>query len=524
MMFVYSVTPILSQNYATIFIYRKNQLKNSGTGYSLLIDKSEITRVLPGSRVEYRLYKNGTIEVLCAEINDSKEKELSYYCRLNFTVEKGKTYYLRGDANNLEQVSERVGKSELEHHENFTGGIILKEDLAGKNYMKNQFDAMEKNLERETAEPTQKSTFEIVILSPKINGQEITTDQNAIKVSGYIKPYIEIMGGEINNQSLIFDENGNFSKMLNLKEGINKVHVSVKDLNGRSQEKSFNIVYQPKELQSKVVAINEGQKEVTYRGSDPFKGTNLSNQAKELKPGKYYALLIGINAYSGFWKPLKNATNDAMSIEKLLTDNYKFEVFKTLYDKQATRDAIIKELEWLVKTVGENDNVLIYYSGHGEFKKELNKGYWVPVDATTASTSNYISNSDIQTFLAGIPSKHTLLVSDACFSGDIFRGSVTSAAFENTDKYYQKTYDLKSRQAISSGGLEPVMDGGKDSHSVFAYYLIQALTTNTSKYFDASQLFSKIKIPVGNNSEQSPDFNPIKNTGDEGGNFIFIRK
>ena len=95
---------------------------------------------------------------------------------------------------------------------------------------------------------------------------------------------------------------------------------------------------------------------------------------------------------------------------------------------------------------------------------------------------------------------------------------------ENTEKYYANTYNAKSRQAISSGGIEPVMDGGKEGHSVFSYYLLQALKTNDTKYFDSSQLYNKIKVPVVNNSDQSPNFNPIKNTGDEGGHFLFIKK
>jgi hypothetical protein len=52
---------------------------------------------------------------------------------------------------------------------------------------------------------------------------------------------------------------------------------------------------------------------------------------------------------------------------------------------------------------------LVFSSGHGDYKKSLNKGYWVPVDAQTESTVGFISNSDIQTFLGGIPSKHTHL-------------------------------------------------------------------------------------------------------------------
>ncbi|MBI4648795.1 MAG: caspase family protein [Bacteroidia bacterium] len=263
-----------------------------------------------------------------------------------------------------------------------------------------------------------------------------------------------------------------------------------------------------------------------YRGGgDPLKGLNVSEAKREMQFGNYYALIVGIDKYKGEWPALKNAVQDAKAVEQVLKSKYKFDYFRTLYDEQATRESIIKEMEWLVANVKSTDNVFIYYSGHGDFKQALNKGYWVPNDATVMqTTSQYISNSDIQTFLSGISSKHTLLISDACFSGDIFRGNTITVPFENSEKYYHKVNDLSSRQAISSGGIEPVMDGGKDGHSVFAYYLLKTLQNNSFKYFDASQLFDKIKVPIVNNSNQSPNFSPIKNTGDEGGQFIFILK
>ncbi|MFH1321201.1 MAG: caspase family protein [Bacteroidota bacterium] len=269
---------------------------------------------------------------------------------------------------------------------------------------------------------------------------------------------------------------------------------------------------------------SESQSQSLYRGSgDPLKGLNVS-KAKKIQAGNYYALLIGIDNYKGIWTPLNNAVRDAQSIERLLRSKYQFDNFKTLYDAEATRGNIIDAFVWLVENVKEKDNVFIYYSGHGEFRKSLNKGYWVPVDAQTESLSIYISNSDIQTFLGGIKSKHTLLISDACFSGDIFRGKTVSVPFENSEKYYTEVFNLASRQAITSGGIEPVMDGGRDGHSVFAYYLLKALNNNENIYIDASQLYEGIKIPVINNSDQSPKLHPIKNTGDEGGQFLFIRK
>ena len=262
-----------------------------------------------------------------------------------------------------------------------------------------------------------------------------------------------------------------------------------------------------------------------YRGGgDPLKGLNISEATNEMIRGNYYALLVGIDKYQGEWSPLKNAVNDARVIENLLRSNYGFNQFITLYDQEATRTNVIKQLEWLVENVQEDDNVFIYYSGHGEYKENINKGFWVPYDASSKSVSGYISNNDIQAFLSGIRSKHTLLISDACFSGDIFRGNTMAVPFENSEKYYNKVHHLASRKAITSGGLEPVMDGGREGHSVFAYYLIKSLRNNSSKYYDASQLFHDIKIPVVNNSEQSPRFEPIKNTGDEGGQFIFIKQ
>jgi len=259
-------------------------------------------------------------------------------------------------------------------------------------------------------------------------------------------------------------------------------------------------------------------------GNDPLKGLNVAQAMKSVQVGNYYGLVIGINSYSGEWPPLRNGVSDAQAVAKTLSEKYEFDQLKTLYDKEATRDNILKEFEWLMNTAKENDNVFIYYSGHGEFIENMDKGFWVPVDASSKSISKYISNEDIRSFLSGIISKHTLLVTDACFAGDIFRGKTMTIPYENSTKYYHKVYSLRSRKALTSGGVEPVMDKGKEGHSIFAYYFLQALQNNNEKYFDAGQIYDFVKIPVVNNSYQTPEYSPVRNAGDEGGQFIFIMK
>ena len=259
-------------------------------------------------------------------------------------------------------------------------------------------------------------------------------------------------------------------------------------------------------------------------GNDPLKGLNVAQAMKAVEVGEYYGLIIGIDEYSGEWQPLRNAVNDAKGVAELLTSKYTFTSLKTMYNKEATRDNILAEFERLMGTVKANDNVFIYYSGHGEYIENMDKGFWVPSDATGKSVSKYISNEDIRAFLSGIPSKHTLLVTDACFSGDIFRGKTMTIPYENSTKYYSKMYSLNSRKALTSGGVEPVMDKGKENHSIFAYYFLQALRNNSEKFIDAGQVFDFLKIPVVNNSMQTPAYSPIRNAGDEGGQFIFIMK
>ncbi len=248
-----------------------------------------------------------------------------------------------------------------------------------------------------------------------------------------------------------------------------------------------------------------------------------SGSGESIENTRYVALVIGVNSYSGTWPQLNNAVNDARGVAAELQKDYNFSVVRTVYDKEATRAKIMAELEWCVDNLTEKDNLVIFYSGHGEFKESLNKGFWVPVDALTNATSQLISNSDLHTFIASIRTKHTLLIADACFSGDITRGRMNYPV-EDNEKFYRKAHSLMSRHAITSGGIEPVMDGGKEGHSIFTYYLIKALRENKAKFIDATHMFDNIKVPIVNNSDQSPKYLPLKNTGDEGGEFIFYRK
>ena len=240
--------------------------------------------------------------------------------------------------------------------------------------------------------------------------------------------------------------------------------------------------------------------------------------------GRSYAIVIGIDSYTGIWPRLKNAANDARAVARLLTTQFKFERVDSLINEKATRSNILQMIETVGRTIRPEDRLLIYYSGHGRKEPPYNKGYWVPVDATERSIGQYISNRDIQDYMAGMNARHVLLVADACFAADIFKGGALREDFEDTPNYYRHIAGIRSRKAMTSGGDEPVMDEGAPGHSIFAGYFIKALQGIQKPYFSAWEVFKSLRIPVANNSDQEPQFDAVKNTGDEGGEFLFVRR
>ena len=109
------------------------------------------------------------------------------------------------------------------------------------------------------------------------------------------------------------------------------------------------------------------------RGSnDPLKGLKAAKAIQEVSVGRYFALIIGIDNYTGEWKPLKNAVNDAKAVEKQLSTTYEFQSIRTLFKRTShTLKYFIKEYEWLMANIKEDDNLLIFYSGHGDYNESF---------------------------------------------------------------------------------------------------------------------------------------------------------
>ena len=239
------------------------------------------------------------------------------------------------------------------------------------------------------------------------------------------------------------------------------------------------------------------------------------------KLGRYKALIIGINDYKGPKIPdLETATNDATAFAKVLKEKYGFEV-KLLLDREATKEAIYRELRRLTGSTKPNDSVLIYFAGHGDLDRTYDGGWWIPADAIGGNPVTYLDNIQVQKAMRSMKARHVLLVSDACYSGTLF-GEARSLPAVIDDKYYLSLYNEKSRWGMTSGNKTPVSDQGTGGHSVFAYQLIKELGESDKPFLSTHELYARIAPVIANNAEQTPICRPILNTGDQGGEFVFV--
>ena len=236
------------------------------------------------------------------------------------------------------------------------------------------------------------------------------------------------------------------------------------------------------------------------------------NEAKQLASyGKFYAVVIGESNYRKL-EPLPTAVGDARAVAQLLASQYGFEVTKL---EDARSQEILAALRAAAKRMTPDDNLLVYYAGHGTIR--AGKGYWQPVD-DDVDMINAISPALMKDALIDAPGRRTLLIADSCYSGALARGVTPGGAAGK-----------RSRIMISSGGDHPVIDSVDGQHSIFTRALLDVLGQPPAKVTDVQRVFAPVRDKVVDAArraghEQKPELAVIAEVGDEGGTFFFVRR
>lgn len=243
-------------------------------------------------------------------------------------------------------------------------------------------------------------------------------------------------------------------------------------------------------------------------------GRNIGNPDGN-PTGVNHLLVIAIDDYQ-FCPKLNNCVRDAEDFTRLLVEKYRFEQSNTqsLVNNNANRKTILDTIRDLRQKVKPQDNLLIYYSGHGQTVDGV--GYLIPVDAQPDSDADFVSANDLKNRLDQIGCFHIVLLVDACFSGSLFssfKNATTHVAGENR----------RSRSGLAaSHSREQALDGNPGENSPFANRLIRNLRENEHP-LGMQALASRVIDEVHRLSEnrQTPVYKSLNVRGDDAGQFVF---
>ncbi|MCD6065535.1 MAG: hypothetical protein K0S33_361 [Bacteroidetes bacterium] len=246
-------------------------------------------------------------------------------------------------------------------------------------------------------------------------------------------------------------------------------------------------------------------------GAESYKESVTVNCTKGKEKPDLYLLCIGSGEFIQKEFNLTYASKDAMDIKQMLSTNKNYgRVYtKTLTNKEVTKNNVILLKDFL-KTADRNDEVILFYAGHGVLDKDLD--YYLSsgdIDFTNPSAKG-IPYEVLENILDSIAPLKKILLIDACHSGEIdkeevqvtasdkpnsgitFRNVGTAIAqkdsylgLENTSELTKTLFtDLRKGTGAtvisSAGGKEYAMESGQWKNGLFTYCLLRGLKDNTA--------------------------------------------
>ena len=310
----------------------------------------------------------------------------------------------------------------------------------------------------------------------------------------------------VNGRTAPLDRFGFFATTLNLPPQGTDVHL-VADSNGLSDALQFHLTPTARAARDTLPPLD-------------FDGLAL--------PGRRVALVIGNDHYQR-WPSLETAVHDARVVAEVLQTRYGFEP-RLLID--ANYDTTLNTLNDLTQTLQPDDQLIIYYAGHGMLDTANLRGHWVPVDGDISRDSRWIPSFRITDLMNRIRARKILVVSDSCYSGAFIAapGTVPGVPPSLSDSLRQRAASelarIPSRTMLTSGFLSPVLDGGGDGHSVFARAFIDVLRENQGP-LDGYSLHSAVETRVlravkAERFDQSPVYAAVEHAGHQGGDFFLL--
>ena len=261
-------------------------------------------------------------------------------------------------------------------------------------------------------------------------------------------------------------------------------------------------------------------------------------------PGRRHALVIGVGNYPqagpGSVPPLEFAARDAEALADLLMTRAGFpgEQVTLLRDGEATRQRVLDALRSLGSQVGEQDVVVVFFSGHGTTAPGSNGRshyYLIPHDGRLGDPEGTALRDDVVEELVGqIPAKQVVVLLDACFSGRAgqlarVKGVSAGTGVPGAGGIFVEA--TQGRVVISaSRPNQPSVEDPATRHGVFTHFLLEALSGAADLDRDGMitvlEVFQYVSAKVREYTQQRFQFEqqPVLEVRGMSGQIILARK
>jgi len=193
---------------------------------------------------------------------------------------------------------------------------------------------------------------------------------------------------------------------------------------------------------------------------------------------KDYAILFATDKYDN-WSDLVNPVEDANAIATELKTRYGFEV--EVVENPTQEEVFIKIADFVQKKYKPQDQLMIFFAGHGYFDDTFGEGFVVAKNSleNDKARTSYISHNRLRSVINNIPCEHVFLAMDVCFGGtfDPVIAKERGGLYEDATQaeFLIRKLSYKTRKYLTSGGKTYVSDGVAGKHSPFALKMLQAL-------------------------------------------------
>lgn len=240
---------------------------------------------------------------------------------------------------------------------------------------------------------------------------------------------------------------------------------------------------------------------------------------------KDYALFFATDNYDN-WNDLVNPIYDATTIANELKEKYGFEI--EVVENANQEDVLVKIKDYSKRNYKPQDQLFIFFAGHGQFDEGFGEGYVVAKNSLELdrAKTTYISHSNLRSYINNISCNHILLTMDVCFGGTLDPAIARARASDSKDEltnneFLARKLSKKTRRYITSGGKEYVSDGIIGKHSPFASRLIEALKSRGGEdgILTMSEIFPYLE-KIKQNEPRSGSFGD----DEKGSDFVFVAK